>query len=235
MQHIQPTARATLIRPRLALLTLAATALLAAPGAAQRDGGRELLNSERIERDFGSYGIEVIAHGDALRVSNLYSTRNGTPVTRTFAVVLYPEPDEVERAYASEHDEIVSGGSIGAVFTRNGWTVQKRHRFFGALGSTPRLERMMGGIPAQPLATHAYVLGVAKAGAEHDYATIVEIHHPEYLALEDLRRIYGDGLDPPVTLDGLRELVGALETTAERMKTPRRQAVEGASGSAPQR
>lgn len=219
MLHVRPRARATRARPSLTLLALAA-ALLATPGAAQRDAGRELLNSERIERAFGSYGIEVIEHGDAQRVSNLYSTRNGARVTRTFAVVLYPEPDEVERAYASEHAEIVSGGSIGAVFERNGWTVRKHHRFFGTLESTPQLERMMGGIPTRPLATHVYVLSVAKAGTEHDYATIVEIHHPEYLMLENVRRIYGEGLDPPATLNGLRGLTDALEAAKAGMQAP---------------
>ena len=34
----------------------------------------ELLNSERIERSFGSYGIEVLSQNSAVRRSNLYSS-----------------------------------------------------------------------------------------------------------------------------------------------------------------
>lgn len=201
-----------------AFVALAAAALLAGPAAAQPESGRELLNSERIEQAFGSYGIEVLAHGDEVRVSNLYSRTEDARITRTFAVVLYPAPEDVEAAYAAEHAEIVAGGSIGAVFKDNGWNVRKRHRFFGRLDSTPRLERMMGDIASQPLATHVYGLRVADAGDEYAYATIVEIHHPDYLTLEDLRRIYGDGYDPPVTLDGLTALTGALQAAAARIE-----------------
>ena len=49
---------------------------------------RPLLNSERIERKFGSYGIDVLRNDDAVRMSNLYSLRDGEKICRTFAVVL---------------------------------------------------------------------------------------------------------------------------------------------------
>src|SRR5690242_11290346 len=48
----------------------------------------KLLNSERIEKKFGGYGIDVIYNSPRLRVSNLY---DGKKITRTLAVVDYPE------------------------------------------------------------------------------------------------------------------------------------------------
>ena len=41
------------------------------------------------------------------------------------------------------------------------------------------------------LAAHAYVLDVSKDGRAIEYALLVEIHHPAYLVLADLRAIYG--------------------------------------------
>lgn len=196
-------------------VVLAAVALTSTPARAQPAVERELLNSERIGQTFGSYGIEVIENGEAVRVSNLYSGDGDDRVTRTFAVVQYP--DEIDAAFAAEHETIVDGGSIGAVFTDNGWTVRKRHRFFGVLESSPRVERMMGGIAAQALATHVYVLDVLKAGTELEYAAIVEVHHPDYLSLDELRSIYGERYEPPIRVEGVEALLEALELTAGRM------------------
>lgn len=196
-------------------VVLAAVALTSTPAQAQPAAERELLNSERIEQTFGSYGIEVIENGEAVRVSNLYSGDGEDRVTRTFAVVQYP--DEIDAAFAAEHETIVAGGSIGAVFTDNGWTVRKRHRFFGVLDSSPRVERMMGGIAAQALATHVYVLDVLKADAEFEYAAIVEVHHPDYLSLDEVRSIYGERYEPPIRVEGVEALLEALELTAGRM------------------
>jgi hypothetical protein len=96
----------------------AAPAFAQAPAAAPA-GTRELLNSERIAARFGSYGIAVIESDGRVRVSNLFSGRDGERTCRTFAVVRYP--DRVDPALAAEHDEIVRGGSIGAVFAARGW------------------------------------------------------------------------------------------------------------------
>jgi len=102
-------------------------ALYAADAAAQGAGAtasrvessnRQLLNSERIAARFGNYGIEVLAGDSRERVSNLYSEANGERTCRTFAVVRYPAA--IDSAVAAEHDEIVRGGSIGAVFAAHG-------------------------------------------------------------------------------------------------------------------
>lgn len=211
---------------RLARVLLGGLALLAAFAAgAQRPvpfaeparveaAEREILNSERIERRFGSYGIEVLSSDARFRVSNLYSLHDGARICRTFAVVAYPP--RIDPRFRREHEEIVAGGSIGAVFARNGWTVTKRHLHFGDLPATPKVAGLMRTDEGVPLAVHVYVLAVDKDGEAFDYATIAEVHHPEYLSSADLPRIYGepatgaDAEDPMV-----REI---LAETVSRMR-----------------
>src|SRR5690606_27657086 len=105
-------------------------------------------------------GIDVLQSDGRYRVSNLYSVHDGARVCRTFAVVLYPE--RVDAVLAAEHEEIVAGGSIGAVFTGNGWAVTKRHLHFGELRSTPKVASLMRASEEEPLAVHVYVLSVSK-------------------------------------------------------------------------
>jgi hypothetical protein len=150
---------------------------------------RARLNSERIAERFGTYGIEVIESDGRVRVSNLFSEREGERTCRTFAVVRYP--DRIDPAFAAEHDEIAHGGSIGAVFAAHGWTVGKTHLRFFEIGASPRVAGLMHVRAGTRLAAHAYVLDVSKGGRSIEYALLVEVHHPEYLALADLRAIYG--------------------------------------------
>jgi hypothetical protein len=95
----------------------AAACVLAALAAAAQQPIRELLNSERIQQAFGSYGVEVLATNDRLRLTNLYSVDAGTRTCRTFAVVRFPPV--IDSAVATEHAAITNGGSIGAVFAAN--------------------------------------------------------------------------------------------------------------------
>jgi hypothetical protein len=44
---------------------------------------------------------------------------------------------------------------------------------------------------AEELALHIYVLQAAQGDVAFDYALIAEVHHPDYLSLRDVRRIYG--------------------------------------------
>ena len=155
---------------------------------------RELLNSERIEQTFGNYGIEILSSTPLLRVSKLYSTEDGRKVCRTFAVVALPR--ETNGAIAAEHASILNGGSIGATFAAAGWRVSKEHRYFGELPSTGKVEALMGGIEPNLLAVHVYTLSVSKGGEEIDYASIVEVHHPDYLDLVALIEIYGPANAP---------------------------------------
>ncbi len=165
---------------------IAAQAPLVTPSEAEL---RPLLNSERIAMEFGSYGIDVLATDARVRVSNLYSVHQGTKICRTFAVVQFPEL--IENAYSVEHEAILSGQSIGAVFAQHGWTIEKINRYFGVLHSTDRVAGLMGEIAPQPLAVHLYDFKVSKPGTSLIYASIAEVHHPDYLSVADLQRIYG--------------------------------------------
>ena len=157
---------------------------------------RPLLNSERIKKKFGSYGIEVLESGAKIRVSNLYSIEDDRKTTRTIAVVRYP--DIVDPLFSKEHNEILGGQSIGAVFKRNGWEINKRNQYFGQIDASKELASMyelFGGIMPTPLAVHIYSLFIEKNGSKFHYATIAEIHHPQYLSLQELREIYYEDFD----------------------------------------
>jgi len=153
-------------------------------------------NSERIRLKFGSYGIEVLESGQGIRVSNLYSIDEGIRTNRTFAVVAYP--DIIEPELRKEHDAILKGESIGIVFRNHGWTVDKRHQYFGKVevpSEYSGVDAVFGDIGrAQPV-IHVYSLFVKKDNSEFRYASIAEVHHPGYLGLEDLNTIYGNVLD----------------------------------------
>ena len=151
-----------------------------------------LENSERIRLKFGSYGIKVLENSPAIRVSSLHSTHNGINISRTFAVVAYPEV--IDPAFQSEHDAIIDGQSIGILFKDNGWTLEKQHQYFGEIdvssehfgvaSNSDYTEKVHSAI-------HVYSLIVKKNLSEFHYASIAEIHHPEFLDLEDLAEIYG--------------------------------------------
>lgn len=183
------TALTRLVAAVLALAAASvASAQLAAPSAVTAHA-REQLNSERIEARFGSYGVEVLEPGPPLRVSDLYSAENGVRTCRTFAIVRYP--DRIDSALNAEHEEIVNGGSIGAVFAKHGFSVRKTHLYYGEIEATLRLAALMRVPPGAKLALDAYVLDVAKQGATYEYAALVEIHHPDYLRRADLEALYG--------------------------------------------
>lgn len=148
------------------------------------------LNSERIEARFGSYGIEVVKAEGELRVSNLHSGPPGDTTTRTLAVVLLP--GRVDPRLAGEHQAIIAGGSIGAVLRESGWTVRKHHLWFGELTGRPEWGRLwsMLRIAPQNLAVHVYELEAAGTGEPIPYATIAELHHPDYLPLDDLTALF---------------------------------------------
>jgi hypothetical protein len=194
---LRPSSPAAALR-RAAALAVALAVVGAAPGpisvaraqaASDAAPQRELLNSERIERRFGSYAVEVLTSDSATRVTNLYSTHRGARICRTFAVSRYPAV--VDPAFAAEHAEIVAGGSIGAVFAAHGWTVRKTHLYYGELQAWPKLAALMHIAPATTIAEDIYVLEIVKGEARFEYATIAEIHHPDYLRSADFPALYG--------------------------------------------
>jgi hypothetical protein len=187
-------------------LYIAAVTLLAQAPSLAQPPPREALNSERIAAAFGSYGIEVLEQDDAVRVSNLFSVTSDERTCRTFAIVRYPS--RIDAAVTAEHAAIVAGGSIGAVFAAQGWEVRKTHLSYAERPASARLASLMRIDAGTPLAEHVYVLDVVKGGRTIEYAALVETHHPDYLDVGDLAKIYG-----PVD-ENRRELVDSLRATA---------------------
>jgi len=149
-------------------------------------------NSERIRLRYGSYGINILNNNTDFRISSLYSTHDNVKTSRTIAVVAFQDINE--QAFSKEHDAIINGQSIGIVFKNNGWVIDKQHQFFGVI-ETPVHYFSESPPPAESgktqSAIHVYSLMVRKAGLEFHYATIAEIHHPNFLQLSDLAGIYG--------------------------------------------
>jgi hypothetical protein len=150
------------------------------------------LNSERIEQRFGSYGVEVLDSSASHRVTNLYSLEENRKVCRTLALVLFDEA--MNPAIEAEHSKITAGGSIGAVFKENGWTIMKVNLDLGTVNATTEaslIRKNMGISLPTELAMHVYRFNLRKGETTIEYATIVEIHHPAYLSLKDIQSLYG--------------------------------------------
>ena len=172
----------------------------------------ELLNSERIEARFGSYGVEVLMQGQRLRHSSLYSVENGLKTCRTYAIVEFLDPDA--ESIEVPHAAVRSGQSLGATFRDAGWTIRKRSLFTGnaALDPDTRISQLMRLTSARALAVHVYRLHLERDGESIPYANIVEVHHPDYLAAEELETLYpvaaGDRLAP----EALRPFVAMIQS-----------------------
>ena len=178
--------------------------LVACAGSAGR------LNSDMIERRFGSYGVDVLEQTDERRVSSLFSGSGAQKTTRTYAVVDFIAPGR--RAYADEHAKISAGASIGKTFRSAGWQIEKQHIFIGELEIPPQYgsitDLMNIELPAT-LATHHYLFTVSRDERSWNYATITEIHHPQYLTADDLRELYGEILFDDSNRDSIRDFIGA--------------------------
>jgi hypothetical protein len=159
--------------------------------AARAEILRPLLNSERIKTLFGNYAITVLKANQTLRISNLYSSKEGIETTRTLAIVAYPET--IAPAYAKEHQQIVAGGSIGSTLKQAGWSITKRPLYFGELKASSDLQKLyrqfMINKPTD-ITLHMYDLYISKGEQSYLYSTIYELHHPEYLTFKDLQAIY---------------------------------------------
>lgn len=163
------------------------------PGQREALLSNELLNSERIEMKFGSYGIEVLHSDSALRVSNLFSVHEDEEITRTFAVVHYPEM--VDSVFLEEHLQVLGGQSIGKVFKQGGWEIEKRNLFFSEIlpsADYSGIYMLMGNIEPTKLAIYTYRFSVKKDNNSFDYAVISEVYHPDYLTLTDLKKMNED-------------------------------------------
>lgn len=183
--------------------------LIVAAALAGCAGSGEFLNSDRISRTFGNYGVDVVESEGRRRVSSLYSADKSGRTTRTYALV---ELTAAARpAYAREHALIETGQSIGATFRAGGWAIDKQHLFIGELEIPETYgeigELMHISLPAM-LATHQYILNVSKDERSYSYATITEIHHPDYLKAMDLKAIYGEIIFDDSNRDAIHDFIG---------------------------
>lgn len=177
---------------------------------------RPLLNSERIERVFGSYGIEVLER-EPIRVSNLYSYKDGKRVCRTLAIVTFF--DSIPEELSVPYQEIKQGSSLGATLKKAGWKVEKRHEHFGEITAGDRF-RELAALEAdsndKSYALHIYTLWVEKNGENHPFSNIAEMHHPQYLKLEDLKKIYATNLEGNLEADTVDQQMIAIAQSASR-------------------
>lgn len=176
-----------------------------------------ILNSERIEERFGSYGIEVLASEAGLRRSSLFSYDGDTSTCRTYAVVQFRE--QLDPSYNDEHSRILAGDSIGATFKEGGWNIRKKTLFIGNV-RLPQTRTQIGDLMrlsgAHDLALHVYQLVLVRNAEEFEYATIMEAHHPEYLGIQDLRQIFDDAGESVLQSGDLAELSALLFSAENR-------------------
>lgn len=187
--------------PRVLLWVVCLCAVLLPAANAQ------MLNSERIEQTFGSYGIEVLYADWQHRVSNLFSEEDGIRTTRTLAVVLYPE-EGIPPELTEIDRRIRDGESIGATFQAAGWTVGKRlHTLLNDVQLPETARRLLEIAEGEETPAHYYSLVVSQGGADDKeplgYAGIFEVHHPDYLTADELRGIYGPWGELPPPLEDL--------------------------------
>jgi hypothetical protein len=184
-------------------------AIVAAFGLSACASSGTTLNSDRIERAFGSYGVDVLRSDSGRRTSSLFSLAGTNKTTRTYAVVEFA--GEPRSAYSREHALIEAGQSIGATFRDAGWSINKQHMYIGEF-EVPETYSYIGDLMQivlpETLATHVYLLNVSKDDRSFSYATITEIHHPAYLDAADLKEIYGEIIFDDSNRDSIRDYIG---------------------------
>lgn len=170
-----------------------------------------LLNSERIERQFGSYGIDVLASEAGLRRSSLYSIEQNERACRTYAIVSFKE--DQDSSYGPEHAKVLAGNSLGEVFKANGWSMHKQTLHIGSFTidrSATEISQLMQLAENRTLALHVYQLLLAKDEQIFEYATIVEAHHPDYLTQSNLLDTYHYDDSESLSEKSLADLIDLL-------------------------
>ena len=150
-----------------------------------------LLNSERIEQKFGSYGIDIVQSDNQSRVSFLYSlypNNKNKKNYHTLAIVKFKETRQVSII----HEKILNGGSIGKSFKKEGWEIDKTNHQMMVISNPDKLlfKSWLPQISDENLALHFYELNVKTENYHYLYAEILEIHHPKYLGFNDLTEVY---------------------------------------------
>ncbi|MEM6916849.1 MAG: hypothetical protein AAF491_09815 [Verrucomicrobiota bacterium] len=152
----------------------------------ERNREQPRLNSERIEATFGSYGIDVLEE-TPVRVSMLHSVHDGDRICRTFAIVCFAE--SFPKAFRVPMNKVRKGASLGATLKDAGFLVEKRPLQIGEIPSGPRFLELAKLESSQDLAFFSYELSAQKDGEAAVIATIIEVYHPDYLTLEQLRTL----------------------------------------------
>ncbi|MEM9254439.1 MAG: hypothetical protein AAGA91_03270 [Pseudomonadota bacterium] len=204
-------ARARIIR---CVIWLLFGVYLCAAASASPDSGPGkpgLLNSERIQNTFGSYGVELL-QSTPTRVSSLYSLEGDARITRTLAVVVFQQ--DIVAALEPPLTAILNGASLGATLKNSGWALSKRTRFIGDVPVGARFRALAGLPPEAPpqAAAHVYELSVQTTDLEYPVATVLEIHHPDYLQRADLQTLFKllDS-DEPLAESELQRLLAIAE------------------------
>ena len=150
-----------------------------------------LLNSERIENKFGSYGVDIVQSDNQSRVSFLYSLDSNNKKKKnyhTLAVVKFKETIKV----SAIHKRILNGGSIGESFKKKGWEIDKKNHQMMVISNPNQdlFKSWLSKINDENLALHFYKLYVTKKNHNYFYAEILELHHPAYLSISDLKSFF---------------------------------------------
>ncbi|MEM7502179.1 MAG: hypothetical protein AAF417_09060 [Pseudomonadota bacterium] len=171
------------------ILLVAATLTLVSACAGQTP----VLNSERIAQRFGSYGVDVLTQRGDLRVTSLFSGSGSNKTTRTLAIVRFQ--GAAVGALANAHREILAGSSLGATLKAHGFAVAKFTLDIDTFEPTAlsgRYSELMRLSAPTSLAMHAYRLRAQRTDESSvPYATIIELHHPDYLTHAELESIFG--------------------------------------------
>ena len=129
-------------------------------------------------------------------------------------------PAVIEPAFSKEHEAIINGQSIGIVFKENGWQIEKHNQYIGELepfSDDSGVHSVFGNIGDTRPVIHVYSLIIKKGTSEFHYASIAEVHHPEYLDLEELKAICGEETDgAPVKDEDTIDFLKIVETRMKR-------------------
>lgn len=165
-----------------------------------------LLNGERIEKKFGSYGVQVLTQDElfGLRLSNLYSLKGQDKIMRTLALVKFT--DTMAQELTDVHRQILDGAPIGATLKKAGFDITKKLLFEGEVGAMPAVINTMMHVNAHMFPAVIYELMAAKDGKQFDYCTITEIYSPDYVTMCELDLINIENA-PPLAQDAEKKLI----------------------------
>lgn len=172
-----------------ALIILAVFSLLGCPKKDAPWLKAGLLNSERIEEKFGSFGGALLVQNPAqdYRLANLYSLEENHRISRTIALTQFNKtmPQKLKAA----HKEILDGASIGKTLRNYGFEIRKDILYKGEQKEMPlKILRLMN-TNETIFASIIYNLYAQAEGVLYEYCTIAEVYAPQFLGLDELNHI----------------------------------------------